>query len=98
MKPLQKLKHKEAAKLLDPERFMTLQFERGYSSRDILLHKESNEWYGKLLLNSDQLAEMAGTKPWWPKWPNKFWARQVDAAKKGRDMNRMTAMMQGLGR
>ena len=70
----------EAAELVHAERFMTLQFELGYSSRDILAHTESNAWYDKLQASA-------------PRRPNQHWAAQLKLAKQSADMTRMMLRM-----
>ena len=65
------------------ERFMTLQFELGYASRDILAHTESNAWYDKLQASA-------------PRRPNQHWTTQLRLAKQSADMTRMLLRMQGL--
>ena len=73
----------EAAELVHAERFMTLQFELGYASRDILAHTESNAWYDKLQASA-------------PRRPNQHWTTQLRLAKQSADMTRMLLRMQGL--
>ena len=70
----------EAAELVHAERFMTLQFELGYSSRDILAHTESNAWYDKLQASA-------------PRRPNQHWTTQLQLAKQSADMTRMMLRM-----
>ena len=72
----------EAAELVHAERFMTLQFELGYSSRDILAHTESNAWYDKLQASA-------------PRRPNQHWTTQLKLAKQSADMT-LTMLRMGL--